>query len=281
MGFFHAVFVMSVLLAASNCEAQFTLREIPANTILPNPLPSATLSQWQTATDRTALSLELGGVTLRGFRYAGKDPAAPTILFFNGNGMTIARSDLLYRDIASLGPTVVVYDYRGYGFSTGKADVATFRADGLALFDETLRTSPHHKVIAYGYSMGTAIATYLSTQRVLTALILAAPIASAEEEFPVFARAMGYPAAIVNQLSPAADAKEIFAEALLVAKSRMPLLVLHGNDDHLVPISQGRKIFAASSAGVKKFVELRGVDHKTTAIAPDSLTAVAVFVSKL
>ncbi len=262
-------------------HSQTPLNELSANNIIPSPPPSAPLAMWRAVQGREPILLNKDGVTLRGYRYVGKKPDAPTILFFNGNAMAVVEADLLYRCIAALGPSVVVYDYRGYGFSGGKADLGAFRSDALSIYEETAKTAPNHRVIAYGFSMGTAVAAYVATQKVVAATILAAPIAAADEEFPVFARALGYPAWLIALMHPAEDARMIFAETRMIAVSKAPLLVLHGTADRLVPIAQGREIFAASPSLIKKFVALRDVEHKDTAVASDSLQAIREFLATL
>ena len=181
--------------------------------------------------------------------------------------MTILRSDGLYRRLAALGPTVVVYDYRGYGFSSGKPDMAAFREDALKLYDAL---AAQHPVVVYGFSMGTAVAAYVASVRPLPGLILAAPIASAAEEVPVYLRAGGAPSSYIAAHTPAPDAVEIFGEATLVAKSKVPLLVLHGNDDFLIPAEQSREVLAASAAAQKRLVTI-----------PDAMAAVKAFLSDL
>jgi len=70
---------------------------------------------------------------------APADKSVPIVVFFNGNLMTLDRSDELYRRLAGLGLEVVAYDYRGYGFSEGQPDVGSFRTDALAIFDKVQR----------------------------------------------------------------------------------------------------------------------------------------------
>jgi uncharacterized protein len=252
--------------------------EFSANLIIPDPPPSAALSQWREAEGRTLYSLQAGTATLRGFRYTGADPKAPILLFFNGNGMTVVGADSLYRQLATLGPTVVAVDYRGYGFSTGAPDLLTYRADALSLYDRL--AANNQRVLVYGFSMGTAIASYIASQRPVAALILAAPIASAEEEFPVYGHAAGFTDAQLKA-SPSTAAKQIFSEAEMIAHSQAPLLVLHGTADTLVPMNQGREIFAASPSTNKRFVPLPGTTHNGTASEPASFAAVTQLLHQL
>ncbi len=254
---------------------------ISANFIIPLPPPTAPIAQWVAAEGRTAFSLEADGATLRGFRYAGADPKAPVMLFFNGNGMTVLRTDLLYRKLAAMGPTVVAYDYRGYGFSTGKPDLMNYRNDALRLYDALAVSAPGHRVVVYGFSMGTVMASYIASERAVAALILGAPIASAAEEFPVYGKLIGYSDAFIATHKVSPDADVAFGEAVLVTKSHAPLLVLHGTEDNLIPANQSREVLAASPSTSKRMVVLPGADHNATASEPASFLAVERLLHEL
>ncbi len=258
-------------------------QEIPADLIIPPNLPTFPVADWKDAPGRKAVSFKVGDVDLRGFRYPATTPSdtRPEVLFFNGNGMTVLRTDRVYRALAAMGYTITAYDYRGYGFSGGKTHLADFRDDGLKLYDETLKQAPSHKVVVYGASMGTAMAAYIASERPLVGLILGMPIASADEEFPVFARAVGYPEAMIASSTPSPEAVRIFAERTLVAKSKAPLLVLGGSNDTLVPENQGREILADSPAKPKTFVEVAGAGHNDVILSPAGVKAVEEFLTKL
>jgi pimeloyl-ACP methyl ester carboxylesterase len=273
------IFLLALGILAG-CRGQ-TFIELQPNLIIPNPPPSASLADWTASNGRTPITNERDDATLRGFRYTGANPQGRAILFFNGNGMVVAASDALYRRLAALGPDVYVFDYRGYGFSTGAPDVATYRADGLHLYDALAAATPNHRVIVYGFSMGTAMASYVASVREVRGLILAAPIASAQEEFPIFEARMGYPASSIADSHPSPEAKDIFDETGLVEKSHAPLLILHGTADSLVPIRQGREIFGSSNSVQKQMVELKDAEHNQAASQPESFAAVQKFLVDL
>ena len=273
-------YLLLLSLATLGCHAQQPTPQVfSANVIIPNPAPSAQRRDWTDSGNHTKVSFDANSTTLRGFRYAGTDSSLPAILFFNGNGMSVLGSDSLYRNLAALGPTVYAYDYPGYGFSDGKADVGLFREDGLKLYD-ALSASQH--VVVFGYSLGTVTASYISSQRKVTGLILAAAIATAEEEFPVYARrAMGMSDAEIAVGKPSPEAHDYFNEAFLATKSQAPFLELHGDADVLVPIAQGREIFAASSGTPKKFVVVPGAGHNHTLSGPVPMGAIHDFLRSL
>ncbi len=252
-----------------------------ANTLIPDPVPRAPLSDWTDAVGRTKVSFKAGRVTLRGWTFANPLLVGPQVLFFNGNGVTISSNESLYRLIAACGATVTVFDYRGLGFSGGTADVLQFRRDALAIYDHVVQVAPATNVVVFGFSMGTAMATYIASERPVAGMILAAPIAQADEEFPSYAHAQGLTPAETAEVKLADDAYLTFDEVLLVARSSAPLLVMHGDADTLVPLAQGRELFEASPAEEKQFVMLPGATHNEAAGSAGSLAAVQAFLKSL
>jgi fermentation-respiration switch protein FrsA (DUF1100 family) len=128
--------------------------------------------------------------------------------------------------------------------------------------------------------MGTVFAAYVASQRKVAGIALVAAIADAAEEIPSYAKASGMDAPGIA-LVPTADATEAFGEAALVAQSKAPLLVVHGESDPVVPVTQGREVFAASPATVKRLLVLPGVDHNGALAASAMLDALIGFVSAL
>jgi pimeloyl-ACP methyl ester carboxylesterase len=237
------------------------------------------ISNWDTAHGRTALDTELGDVALRGYLYEGRNPNGPTILVFNGENNLIGDNDAFYRSLAALGPTVITYDYRGIGFSAGIADVAKSREDGLELYDRVVRSiRVDHPVIVYGFSMGTAIAAYVASNRSVAALVLVAPIASATDELPIYARLLGNGYA---NATPSPDAINVLDEPSLVAQSQAPLLLIHSSADFLVPVTQGQKVFAASTAPSKQFVLLPATAHGATPGSPAAMRALIELLTRV
>jgi len=294
---------------------------VGANEVIPTPAPRSDLSRWTDGPGRFRVELDVNGVRLRGWEYkatavaevrrggaghggglasqsgeglagstaAGRVAAGrvvagrtvPVVVFFNGNLMTVDRSDELYRRLAGLDVEVVAYDYRGYGFSEGEPDVGSFRTDALAIYDKVGKQYAGRLVVVYGFSLGTAMAAYVASERRVHGVVLAAPFATAEEEMPVFARRMGFGAEAIRTMVLAEDARVAFDEVGMMKRSSASLLVMSGTADMLVPAAQGRRVTEASAAEVKRFLELRGVQHHETVFAPAAWQALREFLSWL
>jgi len=215
-------------------------KELQLNAILPGLVPSAPLAHWTATPTRLPISVERSGASLRGWTFLAPagNSKAPTVLFFNGNAMDIDDYQSLYRQIAVQGANLTVFDYRGYGFSTGRPDVMAFRQDALTLYDKLAASGP---VVVYGFSMGTAMACLVPSQEAVAGL----------------------------------------DNANLIRQSQAPLPMLHGEDDQLVPIGQGREVFAASPSHRKAFVSLPATAHNETVEALRSMQAVRSFLGEL
>lgn len=212
-----SIFGLTLSLAGP-AAAQTALPPVHANAVIPQPPPSAPLASWVGADKRATMSVDAGGATLRGWSYAGADPALPTVLFFNGNGAAIADLDGLYRSVAALGPRIVVFDYRGYGFSAGTADVAAFEQDALVLYDAVAKDAGR-SVVVYGFSLGAPIAAFVAAHRPVEGVILAAPMANAREELPIFAKGRGAPVRLRTRWWPLPMPKR---RSTILASSRAP-----------------------------------------------------------
>jgi uncharacterized protein len=100
---------------------------------------------------------------------------------------------------------------------------------------------PSHRIVLWGYSLGSAIAVALATKHPLDKLILEAPFDAGD--FVASRWLVPLRAVVRNQLC--SDRR--------IAKVSAPMLVLHGERDEIVPIACGRRLFALAS-GPKRFV---------------------------
>ncbi|MBN1309857.1 MAG: alpha/beta fold hydrolase [Anaerolineae bacterium] len=193
-----------------------------------------------------------------GYRLYAHEPGAPIILFFHGNA-EIAPD---YEDIAPLyhhaGASLMIVDYRGYGWSTGKPLVSTLLSDTEAvhkalpgiLAAAVLADSP---VVVMGRSLGSACAIHLASRHPgdLRGLIIESGFAYV---VPLLAR-LGLP------IMGDADINDPINNIGKMCSISLPLLIIHGESDTLIPVEEGQALYDASPAKLKTIKRVRGAGH--------------------
>jgi len=166
--------------------------------------------------------------------YGKARPGAPTLLYFHGNAGGLAIRAPRIQRFMEEGWGVYMLAYRGYAGSTGRPTEAVNVADaGLAYTALTHEGVAPASIILYGESLGTGVAVRLATQRSAAGLILDAPYTSI-----VDVAAAAYPYLPVRYVL-----KDRYETAAYIGKVHMPLLILHGERDRVIPVAMGRKLF--------------------------------------
>ena len=197
------------------------------------------------------------GVPLHGwFRAATGASRDLALLVCHGNGGDVAHRTHLLRALSPAGIDVLVFDYRGYGLSGDAApsEEGLYR-DGRAALSWLLQRTqrPVGRVLLYGESLGCGVAIELArglSPQAPRALVLESPFTSLAD-----AAAANYPWLPVRLLL-----RERYDNLAKIRDLHVPLLVMHGTRDSIVPIEQGRKIAAAAAEPVR-FVAVEGEGH--------------------
>ncbi len=178
----------------------------------------------------------------------------PAILFFHGNAGNIShRLDILRRLYDRVGLSVLIFDYRGYGKSSGSPSEEGLFADARAA-RALLRARGWDRdgVVLYGRSLGAAVALHAAVEDPPLGCVLEAPFTSLED----MAR-LHYP--VLSQLvMPWVRGR--YANLAAVRRLASPALFLHGDRDGVVPIGMGWRLFDACPAP-KWFRTLNGAGH--------------------
>ncbi|MDX1809318.1 MAG: alpha/beta fold hydrolase [Sulfurospirillaceae bacterium] len=110
---------------------------------------------------------------------------APLLIYFGGNADDATRILLYTKDLTDF--NIVAFNYRGYLKSSGKPSEKNLFNDALKIYDTY---GKNKKVIIIGRSLGTAVATYLSSQRKVDGLVLITPydsiVSIAKDDYPIF-----------------------------------------------------------------------------------------------
>ena len=125
------------------------------------------------------------GAVLDGALFKDEQSDAGLIIYFGGNADDATQFLLHVKGIK--GYDIMVFNYRGYGESTGSPSEQAFFEDALKIYDTYAKG---RKVVLIGRSLGSGVATYLASQRVADGLVLISPYDSilslAKLKYPFF-----------------------------------------------------------------------------------------------
>lgn len=181
-------------------------------------------------------------------------PTSPGLLWFYGNGETIAAIWPIVREFQPPGTAVLVVDYPGYGGSAGRTTEAGLYAAADAAYAAFVarREIDSRRIYVYGRSLGSAVASYTAARHATAGLILESPFTNARAMarhlyalFPQFIVAL--------QLDNLANVKA----------ARCPTLIFVGDADRLVPPNMGLTV-AAAVTGPVEVVLIHGAGHNDT-----------------
>jgi fermentation-respiration switch protein FrsA (DUF1100 family) len=174
----------------------------------------------------------------------------PVVIFFHGNGEILAWRVPRYRELVEDGTGLVALSFRGYAGSSGKPSEAGLLADGEAAYKFAVAHYPAERIVPWGYSLGSGVAVAIAAGHPVGKLILEAPYTSTVE-----LGASAFPFLPVRWLM-----HDHFRSDRLIGAVHMPLLVMHGVHDTVVPVAMGERLFALANEP-KRLVRFPGGDH--------------------
>lgn len=177
-------------------------------------------------------------------------PGMPTLLFFHGNAVDWQSTEHTTELAVARGYGVLAAEYRGYGGNPGTPSETGLYADGRAALGWLLAQGlAAQDIVLVGNSLGSGVATDLASQVRARALVLVSPFMSMTAT-----AANKYPYVPVDTLL--ADRFENVAK---IGSAAMPVLVVHGAADELIPLDHARQLAAANSRA--RLVALPGLGH--------------------
>ncbi|WP_137700172.1 alpha/beta hydrolase [Marimonas lutisalis] len=185
---------------------------------------------------------------------AAPKPGKPVILYFHGNAGNLALRSGRFRRFLDRGYGVVAMGYRGSSGSGGRPSEVALIFDARRLFARINDYAGNAPVVIYGESLGTGVAVGMlaDSRKMPAGVILEAPFTSIRD-----VALSAYP-----EMESLVDRMRAKFDSLSKAGAlRAPLLVLHGDRDAVIPISQGRQLFAAAPARIKTFLTVPGGGH--------------------
>ncbi|NKB48608.1 MAG: alpha/beta fold hydrolase [Alphaproteobacteria bacterium] len=207
----------------------------------------ATPEQIGLAYERVQFTTE-DGVQLDGW-FVPAEQLRGVLLFFHGNAGNISHRLESLRIFNRLGLSTFIFDYRGYGRSTGKPSEQGTYLDAAAAWRylTVIRGIPESQIVSFGRSLGSSIAAHQAMQATPKALILESPFTPVPD---IGARA--YPFLPVRWL-----ARYQYDTRKYLKTVAAPVLILHSPQDEVIPYVFGLELLEIAN-DPKKFVKLAG-----------------------
>jgi uncharacterized protein len=166
------------------------------------------------------------------------------LLICHGIGEVVPQWFSIQRLFAERGIASLVFDYSGYGGSTGLPDFLQFEQDAISSFQLLQRLAPGIPITLLGFSLGTGIAPAILNRVTADRLILCAGYTS----FRNAARAAWIPPFMTPLVPPIWSAREA------LCNSTMPILIVQGDRDRLFQSHMAEELLACTGGRADLFV---------------------------
>lgn len=177
-------------------------------------------------------------------------PGQPVLLFFDGNALRPNALASRWRRVIDHGAGMLAVFYRGFSGSTGFPTEEGLNADADAGYEWLIAQGfAASDIVIHGYSLGTGIAVRLASVQYARALVLEAPYTSIGDAVRRYVRFI-----------PDFIVRDKFESDARIARIQMPLLIVQGDLDKIVPFRQGQMLFELAKEP-KQFVQVPGAGH--------------------
>ncbi|MBN1907926.1 MAG: alpha/beta hydrolase [Deltaproteobacteria bacterium] len=197
------------------------------------------------------------GIRVHGW-YFYPYPDRPVILFCHGNAGNISHRLEYINLLLDMGVNLFIFDYRGYGKSSGSPSEQGIYTDALSAFDYLVRDEKinPNNIILLGRSLGVAAALEVASKREARSIIIENGFLSVHH----MAKQMG----IFRLIAPLIPRNYNSLEKIKYVT--IPKLIMNSENDEVVPGYMGRQLFEAASEP-KEYYEIKGAGHNDTHVA--------------
>ena len=202
-----------------------------------------------------------------GFWVSSKE--CPSILYFHGNGETVADYNWIAPVYHQIGINLFVADYRGYGSSNGKPTISNMLTDAHTIFNgfkEIIEKEGFtESLFLMGRSLGSIPALELAFhyQDETRGLIIESGTAN---NFRGLWTYLG-----ITDKEAIFSEESRFLNKVKIRQVHKPTLVIHGKSDQIIPVKEGEELYRSSGAPDKRILVIPGAGHNDITIVNQSL----------
>lgn len=178
------------------------------------------------------------------------NPSRPVIIYFSGNGDFLAGQVGRFQKLTADGNGLIAVSYRGYAGSSGAPSEPGLLQDATAAYAFARARYDSSQIVLWGFSLGSGVATALAAENPVRKLILEAPYTST-----VDVAGSRFPYVPVRWLM-----SDQFRSDLRIKRVNVPLLIMHGDRDRVIPVRFGERLFALAREP-KQFVRFPDGGH--------------------
>ncbi len=238
--------------------------------------PASFTSEFFTLTE---LSIPSGSDANLNAWWLQREDARHTVIYFGGNGFLLVKSKHWISAWEKHPVNLMLFDYRGYGLSTGTPTVGGIMADSDTVYHyvtDTLNVEPE-SIIFHGHSMGSFVAGRAVGEYSGAAYILESPITEAQSWSRMLVPWLLRP--FIRFRFDEAIAAQNNLER--VRSTEKPLLILAGDEDQITPKKMAKELYEHASSPLKTLAVLEGGDHNNLPEKPAYHDALQAFLEAI
>lgn len=232
------------------------------------PAPRVDRAPEDLATRLVELPQDDGGGPTKALWFPPPNEAARVVVLFHGNGETIFDDAPVGEMLSAGGLGVMLVEYRGYGITYGPPpSEPSLYADGEAAMKKLASFGiPNDRITVWGISLGTSVASEMARRGHGTRLALVAPFTSIVDVGKRIAPFLPVSLLMAHRLDTLSRAKDI----------AQPTLVVHGDQDELVPFDMGETVSRAVPHG--RLMRIAG-GHHNDVLTADVVSAIVTHLT--
>ena len=210
--------------------------------------------------------------TIIGWYAPAEHAACPTIIFFHGNAAQLDWGAARFKKMHEAGLGFLAIAYRGYSGSSGRPSESGMITDAQTAWRWLTENKDlsSDQIVIHGHSMGSGVAVQLAAEHAPRALIMESPFYSIQSV--IQQRLPNFPISLLL--------KHKFRSDLHIANISAPILMAHGSEDKVVPISQSQKLFERAP-DPKTYKTIAGQGHNNLVGTGLYETAIWPFLSDI